>query len=489
MSLSNIKRPITSCNKPVIKLISSFECTDSINDDYYGTGDIIDGSAGVSAFPFVKISNIRGFIKDIPREITRQNSLNCRTQKVSSTIKYDLQGADFYPAWKMREIEGQFHAKQIFIDDQDVKYSGGTMFEVIGTFCPPLFRFRTTVEECRREQIFGCSTECQPNCYYFLIPSYIVTQIFYNDAGIQIASSFQELMAWYAAQTNVTEVTEITQNLQIECEYYKVFKVIATGYIPSFFYFDNPSAVNKVYGVTLDCELPNYSKLCGEINNGSCGALSINVPEVFELICGDVTIGDVEVFVVGGLCVVQPNPNWVQHTGITDLIQSGSQRTLNLSLFNLDYIGTNPSTGEYQKDFPDGTGAFVCEVEVTGSEGATITEVLVDGVPLDPSDYSYNPANLRMEFDPCLVDIENITVHFTTPGITPMLSGQIIAIITGPSCMPLTPVYMTNAQNSTIPAGSTLVIEVNGNVKWFGSVTSFDNSGSVIEVENIIYNV
>jgi hypothetical protein len=49
--------------------------------------------------------------------------------------------------------------------------------------------------------------------------------------------------------------------------------------------------------------------------------------------------------------------------------------------------------------------------------------------------------------------------------------------------------YFNNASNPEIPAGATLTIDTLGNIKWTGSPTSADGTGTVIEVENIIYNV
>lgn len=488
MNLAFIKRPVTSCNKPVIKLVTTSECNDSITDDNYGTGTVIDGSNGVSPFPFYKVTNLRGFIKNVPREIVRQNSRNCKPQKVSSSVVYEIQGGDFYPAWKMRELEEMFHAKTINIDGEDVLYYGGRMFEEIGKFCNPVYRLITNVQECEKFQIYGCGDECTPNCFYFLLPANIVTQNFFNEAGQQIASTYQQLLDWYASQSNVQEAVDINASLQIACQHFKVFKVVGTGYIPAFLFYDSPSQSNKVYGMTLDCTLPDYSKLCGGVDNRSCGELQIEPPVVFELTCGDLTITEVVVFIIGESCAVSPFPAWALHTGTTNILSSGTVRTLNLSLKNPTYVGTPPTTGEYQKDFEPDTGA-VCSTFVTGSEGSTLTSVLVDGVPLDPSDYTYDPITTEIVFTPCLVSPLNITIDYEIPGTSPTFSNELIANITGSSCLPSTMLYFNNASNPDIPLGATLTIDTLGNIKWTGSPTSFDMSGTVIEVENIIYNV
>lgn len=484
--LSTIKRPITSCNKPVIKLVTTTECTDQIGDSYYGTGDIIDGSVGATQFPFQKITNLRGFIKDIPREIIRQNSLNCRVQKVSSSVKYDLQGGDAYPSWKMRELEEMFHGKQIIVDGQEVLFSGGTMFTELGSGCPQLYRLRTTIEECRKEQIYGCQSECTPNCYFFRIPSNIVTQNFFNEAGAQIASNYNQLLEWYRNQSNVKEVIDVEEVLQIACDYYKVFKVIATGYIPSFIFFDNPSQTNKVYGVSLDCDQPDYSKLCGNIDNRSCGALDLDIPFVFELECGAITITDTDVFEISSGCGVAPFPNWQQHTGTTSIIVSGNLRTLNLSVYNEDYPGVPPIEGSL--DYLIGMGDE-CGFNSGLPIDADVYEVQEDGVPLDESEWSYNMATQDITFLPCVDVGDIVTLKYHQGGASPTFSGQIIATITGPSCLPLSPVYQTNSNNASIPAGATILIEPNGNIRWYGMPTSYDAIKSIIEVTGISYTV
>ena len=240
--------------------------------------------------------------------------------------------------------------------------------------------------------------------------------------------------------------------------------------------------------MTLDCSLPDYSKLCGGVDNRSCGELQIEPPVVFELTCGDLTITDVVVFIIGESCAVAPFPAWALHTGTTNILSSGTVRTLNLSLINPTYIGTPPTAGEYQKDFEPETGD-VCSTLVTGSEGSTLTSVLVDDVPLDPSDYTYDPVTTEIVFTPCLVSPLNITINYEIPGTSPTFSNELIANITGSSCLPSTMLYFNNASNPDIPLGATLIIDTLGNIKWTGSPTSFDMSGAVIEVENIIYNV
>jgi hypothetical protein len=488
MNLAFIKRPITSCNKPVIKLVTTSECVDSITDDNYGTGTVIDGSNGVSPFPFYKVTNLRGFVKNVPREIVRQNSRNCKPQKVSSSIVYEIQGADFYPGWKMRELEDMFHAKTINIDGQDVLYYGGRMFEEVGKFCTPVYRLVTNVQECEKSQIYGCGNECAPNCFYFLLPANVVTQNFFNEAGQQIASTYQQLLDWYASQSNVQEAVDINASLQIACQYFKVFKVVGTGYIPAFLFYDSPSQSNKVYGMTLDCSLPDYSKLCGGVDNRSCGQLQIEPPVVFELTCGDVTIGDVVVFVVGQSCSIAPFPAWVQHTGDTSITSVGSTRTLDLSVFNPTYIVTDPEENYWV--IVVGLEPNLCELEAVGVPiGIPVTQVKVDGVFIDDSLWEYDPITRIMTFTPCLEIGQEVTLVYLTGGASPTFSNELIANITGSSCLPSTMLYFNNASNPEIPAGATLTIDTLGNIKWTGSPTSADGTGTVIEVENIIYNV
>jgi len=487
MNLSRIKRPTTSCGKPVIKLVTTTECKDNIADNYYGTGTIIDGSGSVSAFPFQKVTNLRGWIKDTPREITRQDSLNCRTQKVFSKVSYQLQGGDYYPTWKMRELEEQFHAKQMIWDGLEMKFPSQTPFEEIGTFCNPVYRLRAAIDECRKQQIYGCQSECEPNCYHFLIPANIITQNFFNEAGQQVASTYTQLLDWYRQQSNISEVTDINADIQIQCDYYRIFKVVGTGYVPSFLFFDTPTQSNKIFGKALDCNSPNYAALCGNVDNRSCGQIQINPVVIYELTCEVVEITGVEVFILGESCDVVPFPDWVQHTGDTDIISAGNVRTLSVSVFNDNYIGSGETDGSVNQTTP--IDEVTCIIDTGVPPNGDVYEVQFDGVPISPSEYSYNPSTQEMTFSPCVgVDVE-ITVKYTIAGTSPTFNNEIIAVITGSSCLPPTTLYLSNANNASIPLGSTLVIDTMGNVKWIGAPTSSDMTGTVIEVIDIIYNV
>lgn len=490
MRLTSIKRAITECGKPVIKIEAQSECLDKIGGNYYGVpGRVIQGSEGVTPFAFRKVTNIRGFVKDTPRTIERFVSQNCRTQLVRSSEITEIQGGDMYPAWKMREIEEMFHQKQIIIDGQEVVWRGGELFTRLGS-CLNYFRFIASVEECTKQQIYGCSSECSENTMYFIIPDRIVTQTFFNESGLAVANTYQSLLDYYRAQSGIIEVEDIPGDLQIRCDYFKVFKVRGTGYIPSVFYFDEYSNSNKVIGMFLDSEDPDYNLLCRGIDNQACARVQILPITITEIACLELTLGTPVVTELG--CTVIPfEPAWEQHSGDTSIFVSGNARILNLSVINDLLISTGgepvEATWDYTvpSDMPDN-----CVYNTPIPPTATILEVRINSdLPLDPTEYNFTAGVLTFNSD-CPVEGDLINVKFEyTSSSTPVLSGDIIAKIQGTNCTPKSTIYLSHTSFDVIPSGATLIIQNDGNIRWYGPVTSSDMSGSVIEITNIIYSV
>jgi len=475
MSLSTIIRPITECNKPVIKIVATPACENNV---------FINGSAGVVPFPYQIVSNIRGFVRDIPREIVRQNSRNCRVQKVESVIKYEIQGADLYPSWKMRELENSFMQEKIEIDEQEIIFSGGSMFEIAGNSCNKLFRLKTIVEECITRQIFGCPKDCLSTVEVFLIQS-TESDIYFSDSGVLIANNYSQLLNFYRGQTGVSAVTDIDAPLEIQCNYYKVFSVVTTGTKPLPFYHDNVSQNNKVFAVTLDVENPDYNKICGGIYNASCAFPIIEPPLVYELVCGDITIGTITQYSIGTSCSLVLFGDWEQHTGDTEIITLGNTRTINLSIINPNYVPTSGTSGTWST--AGGLDPDRCTVPTSIPPTATIDLVTDNGTPVDPADYTF--INGVFTFTPCLDLADVVYVEFTTAPANPILTGEVIAQINGTNCLPKTNIYQTNSNNSSIPVGSTLIIKTNGDIQWIGAGTFADGDGTIIEITDIIYEI
>jgi hypothetical protein len=473
MSLTSIQRPISECNKPVIRLVATPSCESS-------NGNIADGSEGVSNFPFQIITNLKGFIRDIPREIIRQNSKNCRPQKVQSSVKYELQGGNLYPAWKMREIEQSFMSEKIEIDGQEVLFSGGAIFEVAGNTCNNLYRLKTIIEECQTISIFGCNPTCLTPIYYFVIPPIPEFEVpnFFNDSGILVASGYSQLLAYYSNRANVLEVEDIVEPLPIQCSYYKVFSIKTSGITPSYLYVDSVSNSSKIFGIPLDESNPDYNKLCKGIDNTACLIPIIEPPFVYELTCGDITIGSITQF-SDMMCAIMVQNMW---TGDVEITSTGDTRSIDIDISSTEYISGGGAIGEIAHTIILGQE---CGITLSIDGGASIIDIQVNGIDLDESDYSYTYPNLT--FSPCLTVGDDLIIKYQEQ-ITPPYIKQTIALITGTMCRPLTTVYQNNENNSSIPVGATIAIFPNGEVRWYGVPSAHTDANSTITVTDIIYN-
>lgn len=476
MSLSTLQRPISECNKPVIKLVATPSCESS-------NGNIADGSDGVSNFPFQIITNLKGFIRDIPREIIRQNSKNCKPQKVQSSIKYELQGGDLYPSWKMREIEQSFMSEKIEIDSNEILYSGGSVFEPAGNSCNNLFRLKVIIEECSTISIFGCSPTCLTPTYYFVIPPVVIPEFetipdFFNDSGILIASGYSQLLSYYSNSAGVLEVIDIIEPLPIQCAYYKAFSVKTSGIVPSYLFVNAVSNTNKVFGVSLDENNPDYNKLCKGVDNTSCLMPVIEPPFVYELTCGDITIGSITQF-SDTMCAIMVQNMWVGDVEITSI---GDTRSIDIDISSTEYISGGGEIGEIAHTIVIGEE---CGITLSIDGGASIIDIQVNGDDLPETDYSYVYPNLT--FSPCLTVADELIIKYQEQIAAPYIR-QTIALITGTMCRPLTTVYQNNENNSSIPVGATIAIFPNGEVRWYGVPTAHTDANSTITVTDIIYN-
>lgn len=292
-------RPMTQCGNYLITLYSYFTCYDSFNDEYYGI------PAG-QTWGFAKVTNFRGSIERLPRTITRQISYNCQLQQVESTPVYRIKSIqEAFPAWKMREMEGQLHADNIFVNDyvtdKQYQYSGGTPFERIYT-CWELYKFVATLQDCTQRQIFGCSDPCSNDGLMFSIPGNYMEGAFYSESGNLIAEDFAGLLEWYRNQDGITEAYQLYPTSPLTsplCSEYAMFYVDGNGYIPTFFYYDAVRPANRVYGIQgTDPEvLCNDEPVCevpevGVITFDDDGCIT---PEIGSITFEDVTPIDVTI--------------------------------------------------------------------------------------------------------------------------------------------------------------------------------------------------
>jgi len=294
-------RPTTPCGAYLITLYSYFTCYDSFNDEYYGI------PAG-QTWGFAKVTNFRGSIERLPRTITRQISYNCQLQQVESTPVYRIKSIqEAFPAWKMREMEGQLHADNIFVNDyvtdKQYQYSGGTPFERIYT-CWELYKFVATLQDCTQRQIFGCSDPCSNDGLLFSVPGNYMEGAFYSESGNKIGNDLADLIDWYRNQDGITEAYQVYPTSPLTsplCSEYAMFYVDGNGYIPTFFYFDKVAPGNRVYGVQgidpsilcsgePECEVPQIGTIT--FSNDGCLTPDIGTITFETIIPADLTITD-----------------------------------------------------------------------------------------------------------------------------------------------------------------------------------------------------
>lgn len=247
---------LNDCGEPMIRLISRFDCEDNFSGDYYGRPDnILSGSF----IPFVKISSIKGRIVRRPREIKREMSYNCRLQQAESTPQYLLEGFEYFPAWKMTEIENQLHAGHIWVDDytnyREYQFAGGVAFKQIHK-CTELFKLETTLGDCTQRQVFGCG-DCNNTVSYngamklYAIPAAYNGGSFYNENNQLVANDYDGLLNYLRALQGITQADD-TDISELDADLYKVVSLSGVGSLPSFFYYDAPLQRNRVYGKVVE---------------------------------------------------------------------------------------------------------------------------------------------------------------------------------------------------------------------------------------------
>lgn len=403
------KEKLNDCGEPMIRLISQFDCYDAFTGAYYGRPThILTGSF----VPFLKITSMKGRIVRRPREIKREISYNCRLQQSESTQQYLLEGFEYFPAWKMAEIENQLHANHIWVDDyvnyKEYQYAGGTAFKQIHK-CTELFKLETTLQDCTQRQVFGCG-DCANVVSYngaakmYAIPASYAGGAFYGESKQLIANDYIALLDYLRAQNGVIAVSDSD-----EFEgYYNVISVFAEGVLPSFFYYDAPMNRNRVYGRVVN----NIDELTSSV---VC-AMPIS---------GALTQEDIECIAPENGTVAVENDETVEA-----LVRSTGVWTV----------------------WPDDSKAFVSKNQVA----LTI--------------HSFTNSIVQAPDEDVLVDYE------------------IIGIVDAAARPPII-VVLTNANNDTIPIGVYVSIDNKGLIRYSGSPTSADESGTTIHLENLVYNI
>lgn len=407
------------CGDVFITLRTTYDCYDKFTGEYYGEPNtIISGSY----FPYEIISNFRGRVVRRPRDITREYSYNCRLQRVEAAPTYLLEGFEYFPSWKMYEIEGQLASTQIYVDDVRYEFNGGIVFEQLHD-CFEVFKLIAPLNGCIVRQVFGCDTTCSPALNYndsnklFILPANyqagsespaVSPDFFYDETGVLRAYDYDGFLDYIRSLNGVTSVDDIDIS-GLDCEPYAVFTVTGSGYIPTSFYYRSVLQSNRVFGIVVS----SLDEVCNFV------PVTCAKPEFGTIVVADDTC-DAPTF--GTITVDDMSVTPVTITGFGDW-------------------------------------------SVDGAEEANVYNYLVT-FTLNVGNPNYPEAGSPPQFI--------------------VFSGEKIGVI-GPEARPTTNVAL-DENNSNMPAGTALVIEPTGVIRFSGEPMLIDGTGSFIFLTNISYN-
>lgn len=340
------KGPASNCGDAYITVTSWFDCYDKFTGDYYGDPkDVYSGSA----FQYRKITNIKGLVRVLPREIKREYSVNCRLQRVESTTQYQLIGFNIFAGWKMRELEDQLHASHIVVNNYNninrhVEYAGGTPFGLVqvGFNCTPMYKLDATLNDCTMSQIFGCGDKCSTEGSAplgLVIPAAQGMQQYYDENKNYLGNTAEELINYYATRPGVENV-EVLNEEDYDCSFAAAFIVYGTEYIPTSVYVNGTRARNRVFGQSVAA----MNELCRLIKP-ACATPYVGTVYMEDVVCAIPVIGTV-------FSEAYPEENlYINSLGDWELIDAESVATrsqnvvvLKFDVFSEDYTydGTDP---------------------------------------------------------------------------------------------------------------------------------------------------
>jgi hypothetical protein len=343
VSPTGVSNPTSPCGDPYITITSGFDCYDKFTGEYYGNPSTKYSTSGPSGnFAYQKKSHIRGSIRKLPREIKREYSLNCRLQQVQSMKQYDLEGYEYFPAWKMEEIEAQLHGSYIHINnyvdiDEQVEYLGGKPFESIRltSTCKSLYKLNAVLNECEVTQIFGCGDKCSTEgskAIGFVIAPSMQAQAYYSENRTLIGNDCETLMQYYLGQPGVTAVEPLDAE-DYDCDFSCGFIVYSEGYVPTSFYVNTATPGNRIFGQSIE----SLASLCQQITP-ACIPASIGELQMEDSSCAAIMLDDLgnedmpaeELYITG-------HGDWVPVDAFTYATRSQATVVVNIEVENENY--------------------------------------------------------------------------------------------------------------------------------------------------------
>lgn len=322
---------VTSCGETFITLRTYNDCYDAQTGKYYGIP-----ATTILGDPFVyhDLTNFQGVIQQVPREIERTYSFNCRLQRVQSTRLYEMKSIKTaFPSWKMNEIENQLHAQNIYVEDIRYEFNGGSVFNrvQIPSSCQYVFNIVTTLNDCNIFQIHGCGTSCPTGTttnMSFIVP--FGANTFYNDSKVLIGDQ-SALETYFTNLPNVVSVT-VLDSMDYDCTFTYGITVETNGFVPNTIYNDGTGQANRIYSLT-DAQLADVCNFIAV----PCGQVTIGIITIASVTCDTVTIGTITVEDIPETIIdLTPINNWVDGGNTEATIANGVVR-LTLDISNTNY--------------------------------------------------------------------------------------------------------------------------------------------------------
>lgn len=283
-----------SCDFPITQIKTVFDCYSNFTKYYYGNTDVGIGGTSLTLTPYVDYTNLKATFKKAPREIVRDISQNCRTQKVERIQKWILESAEEFPLWKVEDLENMFSATHVYINGIEYVMDTATPFERIRRAYADekyeRYKLKVELRECRQFQMMGCGEECVATAegdfanYAFVVPASV--EVFFDESGNEIAYDVEGLEIYLRGIDQTTDAQIVT--LSPPSSTWNILTVTGRGYLPTAIYANSFNYENKIPAILVDGVDPDYGSL---IPVEPCGTFTIGTITSATETCGTFSIG------------------------------------------------------------------------------------------------------------------------------------------------------------------------------------------------------
>lgn len=348
---------VNACGRQAVAIIGYGGCLNRSNGYFYGTGTKISGNA--PAWGYYHASNMYATSQTLPREIERTISRNCNTQEVSRTQKFKIQGQEFLPLWKVKDLEDCFSSEKIIVVTDSIPQLRDVILDTTTPFSlasrrnidqkRDRYKMEFEVRECRQWQMMGCGESCatvENMTYAFVLP---VTDSYYNEGGNQIGVSIEDVQIWLRSQDNTTDASIIYTSPVSST--YGVVTVSGTGYLPSAIYSGGTAYANKVNAIPITQVDTDYGSLIPVV---PCSTPTIGAISSVNIVCDAITIGTIssETIDEDTYQLIQ-YANWVMNPGDVVVRMGGTAKIPRIDIFNTAYPIGSPAV------FPNLSGEII----------------------------------------------------------------------------------------------------------------------------------